>query len=46
MNNVERVLLERMENEKFQKVMDDNFAFADSLIDMKDLEKLNNEEAE
>ena len=43
MNDVETTLLEQMENEKFQKVVSDDFAFADSLIDQEDLDKINKE---
>lgn len=42
MNNVERALLEQMENEKFQKVVSDDFSFVDSLTDQKDLDKNKN----
>lgn len=41
MNAVEQTLLEHMENEKFQSVVSDDFAFADSLIDQKDLDNYN-----
>lgn len=45
MNAVEQTLLEHMENEKFQSVVSDDFAFADSLIDQKDLDNYNKKEA-
>lgn len=46
MNNVERALLEQMENEKFQKVVSDDFSFVDSLTDQRDLDKNNKEDGE
>lgn len=39
MNDVERMLHEQMESDKFQNVVNDSFAFADSLIDQRDLNK-------
>ena len=45
MNAVEQTLLEHMENEKFQSVVSDDFAFADSLIDQKDLDNYIKKEA-
>lgn len=33
MNAIESALLEQMEQEKFQRVVADNFGFVDSLID-------------
>lgn len=33
MNAIESALLEQMEQEKFQRVVADNFSFVDSLID-------------
>lgn len=44
MNAVENALLEQMENDKFQKAVSDDFTFVDSLIDQKDLDKLNKED--
>ena len=43
MTDVERTLLEQMENKNFQNVVSDDFAFADSLIDQKDLDKFLND---
>lgn len=39
MNKIEKALLEQMQNKKFQDIVNDDFSFADSLIDKKDLEK-------
>lgn len=39
MNNVERMLYEQNEFNKFQKVVTDSFSFVDSLIDKRDLNK-------
>ena len=44
MNNVERMFVEQMENEKFQKAVFDDFTFVDSLIDQRDLDKLSEKE--
>lgn len=41
MNKVESTLLEQMDNKLFQDVISDDFAFADSLVDNDDLNKLN-----
>ena len=41
MNNVERVLLEQMENAKFQNAVRDDLSCIDSLIDDRDLERVN-----
>lgn len=46
MRDVENLFLEQMESEKFQKIVNDDFSFADSLIDQEDLNKINNEEEE
>lgn len=46
MNKVEKLLLEQMENEVFQKTIADDFAFADSLIDQRDLDKFNSNKEE
>ena len=44
MNAVENALLEQMENDKFQKAVSDDFTIIDSLIDQKDLDKINKED--
>lgn len=44
MRDIDHLFLEQMESDKFQKIISDDFSFADSLIDQKDLEKINNEE--
>ena len=44
MNNVEFALLESMNNEKFQKTINDDFTFIDSLIDCEDLDNSIEEE--
>lgn len=41
MNNVEKTLLEQMENDKFQKAVRDDFSCVDSLIDQNDINKAN-----
>lgn len=43
MNATERLLLEHMQNSMFQNVTSDDFAFADSLIDQEDLDKVKKE---
>ena len=44
MNKVEKLLLEEMQEDVFQKTVTDDFAFVDSLIDQNDLDKLSDEE--
>lgn len=44
MNKVEQLFMEQMEEDKFHSVVNDDFSFADSLIDNSDLDKINNEE--
>lgn len=46
MRDIEQMFLEQMETDKFEKAISDDFSFADSLIDQKDLDKYNNEESE
>lgn len=41
MNNVEKALHDQLVSDKFQKVVSDDFTFADSLIDQRDLDKIN-----
>lgn len=41
MNDVERTLLEQMQNRKFQEAISDDFSCVDSLIDQRDIDKLN-----
>jgi hypothetical protein len=43
-NKIEQMLLEQMEEDKFHDVVNDDFSFADSLIDQSDLDKLNDKE--
>ncbi len=43
MNAVEKALLEQMENDKFQKAVSDDFTIIDSLIDQRDLDKIDKE---
>ena len=40
MNDVERTLLECMENDKFKDIISDNFDFADALIEKRDIERI------
>ena len=44
MNKIEQMLLEQMEEEKFQQVVSDTFDFVDPLIDLSDLDKFNDKE--
>lgn len=46
MNPIERMLLEQMESEKFNKTIEDDFSFTDSLIDQNDLDKIFDKEME
>ena len=46
MRNVEHMFLEQMESNKFQNAVNDDFSFADSLIDKTDLDKINNNDKE
>lgn len=39
MNNVERLLFEQMNEERFQRVVSDRFSFVDSLIEQRDIDK-------
>lgn len=41
MNNVEKALLEQMENDKFQKAVRDDFSCVDSLIEQSDIDRIN-----
>lgn len=41
MNNVDNLFLEHIESEKFQHAISDDFSFVDSLIDQRDLDKIN-----
>lgn len=43
MRDVDQVFLEQMESDKFQNAVNDDFSFADSLIDDTDLNKINND---
>ena len=43
MKDIEHVFLEQMESDKFQNAVNDDFSFADSLIDNADLDKINND---
>lgn len=46
MRDIEHMFLEQMESEKFQNAVNDDFSFADSLIDKTDLDKINNDNKE
>ena len=46
MREIEKMFLEQVESEKFQRAISDDFSFADSLIDQRDLERINKEETE
>ena len=39
MNQVEKTVFDKMEADKFQKVISDDMSFADSLIDQRDIDK-------
>ena len=39
MNQVEKTVFDKMEADKFQKIISDNMSFADSLIDQRDIDK-------
>lgn len=39
MNQVEKTIFDKMEADKFQKIMSDDLSFADSLIDQRDINK-------
>ena len=41
MRDIDHMFLEQMESEKFQNAVNDDFSFADSLIDNADLNKIN-----
>lgn len=43
MRDIEHMFLEQMESDKFQNAVNDDFSFADSLIDKADLDKINND---
>ena len=43
MKDIEHLFLEQMESDKFQSAVNDDFSFADSLIDKTDLDKFNND---
>jgi len=45
MNNVEKALFEQMESDKFIAVVSDEFDFVDNLTDQRDLEKVEDKEA-
>lgn len=44
MNDVERALFEQVQNRNFQEAVSDDFSCVDSLIDQRDLDKINDEE--
>ena len=46
MKEIEAMFLDQLESEKFQRAISDDFSFADSLIDQRDLERINKEETE
>ena len=41
MRDIDHMFLEQMESDKFQNAVNDDFSFADSLIDNADLNKIN-----
>ena len=43
MMDIDHMFLEQMESDKFQNAVNDDFSFADSLIDTADLDKINND---
>ena len=43
MNDIEKALQDQLLSDKFQKAVSDDFAFADSLIDQRDLDKFNDD---
>lgn len=44
MRDIDNLFLEQMENDKFQRAVNDDFSFVESLIDKSDLDKLNKED--
>lgn len=44
MRNIEHLFIEQLESDKFQSVVNDDFDFADRLIDNQDLDKIFNKE--
>ena len=43
MRDIDHMFLEQMESDKFQNAVNDDFSFADSLIDNADLNNINND---
>ena len=46
MKDIEHVFLECMETERFHDVIEDDFSFADSLINNRDIDRVFNKEEE
>jgi len=44
MNDVEKLYLEQMQNEGYQRLVHDDFGFVDNMIDQNDLNKINDKE--
>lgn len=44
MNAVEKLYLEHMQDDGFQRLVHDDFGFVDNMIDQNDLNKLNDKE--
>lgn len=44
MRDIERMFIEQLDSDIFQSVVNDDFDFADSLIDNQDLDKIFNKE--